>query len=131
MLDLSSYIITKDKTYPVKGDLYLISDYPVEPLIGLLNHSCRVYEFNRQDHHSDLVFDYYGYDEYSSDMFSGYDTYMIEVNRWVSYVDEGKAWLLTKGCNHIFPNNGLLLSWCKFCGKVGSFNRVSCKFEEV
>lgn len=132
MLDISSYSSKLSYRYPLTGELYLISDYPVDP-DHQLNHSCQVYAFNGEDTHGDMIFDLHGDDNagHAANMFSGYDTYMIETNQWQSYVRDQRVWLLTKACIHLFPNNGFLLSWCKFCGKEGSFNRISCKFDEV
>lgn len=33
-------------------------------------------------------------------------------------------------CHHVWPDTGLLRSWCKKCGKQGLFNRRLNKFEE-
>lgn len=43
--------------------------------------------------------------------------------------DDDKEW--TKFCSHVFPDTGLLKSWCKFCAIEGSFNRETCKYDPV
>lgn len=31
--------------------------------------------------------------------------------------------------SHIFPDTGLLKSWCKNCGAEGEFDRITCTFK--